>query len=263
MPPTGPRTRKPSAMIRRLPVPVILFSLCISAERILDQSGQYPVGFEIFLRNGPCRSCVTIVVRFHVLQGRRRFLQIRKGQQAFPCGKNIGKPGVLYNHGTTCCQVTSGAVTEPAGAHRNVDMLGDGKLAFRARDKILILDRGESGSWPLQDFPSVACGVFPRRLEPPPTATLSGYRTRRGSPMSFSNSLPLLSYSTPWYTSFPLNAFQVITVVQGAVFAGLMSANTSHNLNRTGLPVGFHRISTWGTRQSGELMFSAFVRWRS
>ena len=33
--------------------------------------------------------------------------------------------------------------------------------------------------------------------------------------MIFSNSLPLLSYSIPSYTSFPLNAFQVITVVQG------------------------------------------------
>jgi hypothetical protein len=61
--------------------------------------------------------------------------------------------------------------------------------------------------------------------------------------MILSNSLPLLSYLIPRYTSLPLNAFHVITVVQGSVAAGLVLATASHNGNRIGITVGLHLIS--------------------
>src|SRR5262245_28796449 len=90
----------------------------------------------------------------------------------------------------------------------------------------------------------------------PPTASRNPRSSPRGRSTILGNSTALPWYSAPAYSTFPLNTFHVITVLQGAD-ADMLTANDSQRSSTMGIRVVRQFSPTVGTPQSDSPMFSA------
>ena len=89
----------------------------------VEKRFEHVFSFEDFARNIESGARVFRVVGIDSFHGICDFVHCSKRQESFLTTIIFGETGFLRNEGTTCCEITGGAIAEPAGIMPSVLVL--------------------------------------------------------------------------------------------------------------------------------------------